>query len=326
MTIQDRVYGEISITSPVILDIIQGRSMQRLKGVDQAGYFEPYFPGTKFSRYEHSIGVYWLLKRYEASLPEQIAGLIHDVSHSAFSHCIDYVFDEGSPAKQSHQDNVFAEYVMQSEIPAILEKNGLHAKDILDDARYPLKEKNIPDLCADRLDYALRTGLVFRDLTVSNVEGFLTHLHATDTDWYFDSVPVAQKFALFFRHINDDYFAGIQSAAMFGTLSAYMRYALSKGYIARNDFYTTDEQVLTKIAYHHRTDSKLIELFTKMNKGKGYVLDPSNYEAHILCKSRVVDPLIKTDDAFVRVSDVVPEWKTVVLTELNPKEYFLRFE
>ena len=111
MDYNDRIYGEIEIKEPVILELINSPTLQRLRGIDQSGYFEPYFPGTVYSRFEHSMGVFILLKKYNASTEEQIAGLIHDVSHSAFSHCIDYVLDEGSEKTHNHQDRIFATFV-----------------------------------------------------------------------------------------------------------------------------------------------------------------------------------------------------------------------
>ena len=101
MKYTDRIYGDVDITENVVVDIINSQAFQRLKGIDQAGYFEVYFPGTKHSRFEHSIGCYVLLKMYGASLEEQLAGLIHDVSHSAFSHTADYIFSGGRAATSS---------------------------------------------------------------------------------------------------------------------------------------------------------------------------------------------------------------------------------
>jgi len=161
MKYTDRVYGDFEIEEPVILELINSKTLQRLKGIDQSGYFEPYFPGTAHSRFEHSIGVYLLLKMYGASLEEQIAGLIHDISHSAFSHCIDYVLDAGSEKEQTHQDNVFDEFVRKSEVPGIFKKSNLDLEYILNDKNFPLKEKDLPNLCADRIDYSLRTAIVF---------------------------------------------------------------------------------------------------------------------------------------------------------------------
>ena len=152
----DKVYGETEITEPVILDLIHSCTIERLKGIDQAGYFEPYFPNTKHNRFEHSLGVYILLKNFGASLEEQISGLIHDVSHSAFSHVTDGVLKNSSSEKEDHQDNIFEQFVKNSEIPKILVKYNIDVNYILNDDNFLLKEQKLPELCADRIDYILR--------------------------------------------------------------------------------------------------------------------------------------------------------------------------
>ena len=140
----DIVFGSHVITEPVIVDIINSASLQRLQDIDQTGYPEPFFPGLKkLTRFEHSLGVYLLLYRYGASVEEQVAGLIHDVSHTAFSHCADYSLADAEGGKtQSHQDNIFEEYVRQSEIPGILVRHGLQVDTILDDTRFPSKRNS----------------------------------------------------------------------------------------------------------------------------------------------------------------------------------------
>jgi len=168
MHYEDRVYGKVEITEPVILELINCPTFQRLKEIDQIGYFEPYFPGTAHSRFEHSMGVFLLLDKYKAPIEERIAGLIHDVSHSAFSHCIDYVLYIGSEKEHNHQDNVFDEFVRESQIPEILKKYNLDINYILDDNNFPLKEKDLPDLCADRIDYSFKTAVIFKELEQKN--------------------------------------------------------------------------------------------------------------------------------------------------------------
>src|SRR3989344_6307050 len=133
MKYADRVYGNFEIEEPAILGLINSETFQRLKDIDQMGYFEPHFHGTAHSRLEHSIGVYLLLKMYGAPLEEQIAGLIHDVSHSAFSHCIDYVLDAGSEKEHNHQDNIFDEFVRTTQIPEIIKKYGFDPDYIFND-------------------------------------------------------------------------------------------------------------------------------------------------------------------------------------------------
>ena len=85
----DSVYGMIQIDDPAVRALIASPSLQRLKEIDQAGFLTPFRPEEdKITRFEHSVGVYVLLKLYGASLEEQVSGLIHDVSHTAFSHCV----------------------------------------------------------------------------------------------------------------------------------------------------------------------------------------------------------------------------------------------
>ncbi len=324
MKYTDRVYGNFEIKESVILELINSKTFQRLKEIDQAGYFEPHFPGTAHSRFEHSIGVYLLLKMYDAPIEEQIAGLIHDVSHSAFSHCIDYVLDAGSEKEHNHQDNVFDEFVRKSEIPEMLKKYGLDLEYILDDKNFPLKEKDLPDLCADRIDYSLRTATVFKE--IENGKYFIDNLLAENGNWVFKNFESAEKYAKLFLKLNTDYYVGLPSAVMFRTVGDYLRYALSKNYISETDLYTTDKTVLEKIEPHIKTDSKLSMLFDRMNNKIGFRNDPNDYNGKVFCKSRVVNPLCRHNGKIKMVSEVNPSWNDIIEHESKPKEYFLKFD
>lgn len=153
MLIIDRVYGKIKITNPLIIELIKSSPMQRLKGINQSG--GPVFlePNRDITRYEHSIGVWYLLNKYGANLEEQVAGLLHDTPHTAFSHVIDFVFQS--------EDHTFHEKFMEkvilfSEIPTILKKYNINVGTILDKERFHLLDAELPDLSADRIDYFLR--------------------------------------------------------------------------------------------------------------------------------------------------------------------------
>lgn len=320
----DRTYGNFEINEPVILELINSKNLQRLKDIDQFGYFEPYCPQSAHSRFEHSVGVYLLLRMYNTSLEEQIAGLIHDVSHSAFSHCIDYVLDAGSEKKQNHQDNIFDEFVRQSEIPKILKKYNFNLDYILDDRNFPLKEKDLPDLCADRIDYSLREAIILKE--VENVKYFIDNLLAENGQWIFRNFESAEKYAKLFLKLNVDYYASLSSAVMFKTISNYLRYALLKSYISEADLYTTDKVVLKKIEPYLKTDPKLNLLFERMNNKIGFKNDPNDYNRKVFCKSRAVDPLCKHEGKIMRISEINPSWKEIIKKESKPKEYFLKFK
>lgn len=323
MRFKDPVYGECEITEPVLLEIIAGPTLQRLKEIDQSGYYEPHFPGSSRSRYEHSVGVCILLQRYGAPLAEQIAGLIHDVSHSAFSHCIDYVLKEGTEKTQSHQDNIHDDFVKKSEIPAILEKYGFTTEYILDDTHFPLKEKDLPDLCADRIDYSLRGAIAFG--VMPSTSHFLEHLIAKEGRWIFDNFEYAKLYTELFRTLNGTYYSGMPSAVMHLSVADYLRHALDRGYINKGDLYTTDNAVLAKIEPYLKSDERLALFFERMNNRIPFENNPNDYHGTVFCKSRAVDPLCMHEGEVRRVSEIESDWERVVKAESKPKQYFIKF-
>ncbi len=322
----------MEIEAPVLLELVNSKPIQRLKHIDQGGYpltyYNPrHFPisDIKHDRFEHSLGVYYLLKRFGASLEEQVAGLIHDVSHATFSHCIDYVLDAGSEKEQNHQDNVSTDFIKKSEIPKILKKHGIGLDYILEKENFPLLERPLPDLCADRLDYSLRTAMIFRERTKEEVSYLLGNLTARENEWVFSNFESAKKYAELFLKMNTFYFAGIHSAVMFRTVGDTLRYALEKGYISEGDLYATDEEVLDKIR-QNLNDGRLKLLFDRMNNKVEFKEDFQDYDAHVFCKSRIVDPLFKDKEGIKRISEADNEWKEIITREMRPKEYFIKFE
>jgi len=331
MKYHDRVYGKVEILTPVILEIINAPSLQRLKHIDQAGYragwVKPNADVAKqeHSRFAHSVGVYLLLKKFGASLEEQIAGLIHDVSHSVFSHCVDYALEAGSETEHNYQDRVFDEFVRKTEIPNILKKYGQDVEYILNEKNFPLKEKELPDLCADRIDYSLRTAVLFEKISKEKVNYFLDNLTVENNNWVFKKPEMAKEYAELFLKLNREYYAGISSAVMLRTVGDYLKYALEKEYIEEKDLYSTDETVLSKIGRNLNNDRKLQLLFDRMNKKIEVKQDSNNYDARVFVKSRIVDPLCKYQGNIRRISEIDEEWSNLLDKEAKPKEYFIKF-
>ncbi len=138
MDYKDRVYGRTEIFEPIILELLASPALQRLKGVDQFGYLPGYaivpaggFPGGPVSRFEHSVGVYLLLRKYGAPLEEQIAGLLHDVSHAVFSHSIDYALHDDEKrrktgAPRQHLQNFYKRFRHPGDFSEIRPRRGLY--------------------------------------------------------------------------------------------------------------------------------------------------------------------------------------------------------
>lgn len=326
MKYQDRIYGTIEINDPVILDLMESSSMQRMKGVDQHGYFEPYFPGTAYSRFEHSLGVFILLKKFGASLLEQIVGLLHDVSHTVFSHVADYVYSNGSGAKQNFQDEAFKGFIEQSEIPEILKRYRINYRDILDDSKFPLKEKELPDLCADRIDYFLRELKVTNKATQEEIDEFVDNLTVIDNRWVFREKNLAKKYAYLFLEINNWFWSGLESAVMFKTTGDLVKYAIDKKILTKDDLFTTDDAVWAKIRPSTEKDDNLKLLVDRANNKFEYSSrSKDDYDLHAFCKSRVVDPLFLEDKNLKRVSEIDSEFLKLKEKYSEPKEYYIKF-
>jgi len=326
MLITDRLYGKNKIEDPLAIEIIKSPSFRRLKKINQAGYFLPHYPKAKMNRYDHSIGVYLLLQKFGASREEQISGLLHDVSHAVFSHCIDYVLPGGSGKVQDYQDNLLKAYVKQTEIAGIIKKHKLDLDFILDEENFPLLERKLPDLCADRVDYFFRDALMLEEMSKAEVDYFVKNLLVIKNKWVLRDYRSAKKYAVLYLHVNHLYYCGLPSALMFKTVGDCLRYALEKKYLTRADLYSTDHEVIDKIKKFVKKDSELKILFQRMNNKIKAVHLPEE-EAHFVhCKSRVVDPLFLAEGKVKRLSQVDQKWREILKQESGPKRYCIRFE
>ena len=122
--IKDAVHGYISIPKPIMREIIDTETFQRLKNIEQTG-MEALYPSATHNRFTHSLGVYYLSKKafkqfrknvktdFEIIYNEvenkfvksaedvwdrwelmfQLASLLHDCGHSPFSHTLEFIYD-----------------------------------------------------------------------------------------------------------------------------------------------------------------------------------------------------------------------------------------
>lgn len=234
----DRLYGTFDVDEPLLVELIESSAMQRLKGIAQFGVPDYLFNRDGFSRYEHCVGVMLLLRKHGASVTEQVAGLLHDVSHTAFSHVIDFVFENAQD--EDFQDRNHETYIRRTDIPAILEKHGMSVEQISDYHQFTLLEQDAPVLCADRLDY------IFRECTTDENAACLPGLTTNNGRFVFADVDSALAFGRM-------YFAfqrrceSFEVATRYNVLSRVLRRALELHVISMNDFWNDDAYVLGRL-------------------------------------------------------------------------------
>lgn len=169
----------------VLEELIKSAPVQRLKGIYQGG--ASFLVNSKWdvTRYEHSIGVMLLIKNLGA-------GLLHDVSHTAFSHVIDIVFENEA---EDYHENSFQQVIIHSEIPGILKKHGYDTEEILsDDTRWTLLEQPTPELYADRIDYTLRDMYRYGHISLNEAQTVLNHLIMRNGRMFPDGIEAAEWF------------------------------------------------------------------------------------------------------------------------------------
>ena len=301
LVIKDRVYGNIVIENPLITDLIGSKPMQRLKNIHQSGATFYLEPERNITRFEHCIGVWYLLKRYGAGTEEQAVGLLHDVPHTAFSHVFDVVFpNEGYNFHEKFEEKMISE----SEIPEILKKYGIEWKKILYKNNFPLLEADLPDLSADRIDYFLRDTRIDPIFPDSLVWQFLEGLFVENGRFYFKDSSLACLYAMLFISAGRILWVDPNSHGSHYLLADILKRAINLKLLSENDFFKTDAEVM-KILY--KTDDpdmqqKLKKLspvteFEYADRTKAEYFGPN--------KPRVVDPLVKKGGRLVRISELV---------------------
>ncbi|KIQ86580.1 hypothetical protein RW25_08365 [Bacillus sp. L_1B0_8] len=301
MIISDVLYGEFEVDQ-VVEELISSKSMQRLKGIHQNG--ASYLVNEKWNvtRFDHSVGVMLLVKKLGGSVEEQIASLLHDVSHTAFSHVIDYVFDNED---ESYHEEIFSSVVKNSEIPAILAKHGYNYEDILlDDSKWTLLERSAPELCADRVDYTLRDMYTYGYISLEEVHRFLEDIIAVEGKMVLQSIEMAEWFTETYYKEVIDFFMKPMNIYGNDMLVKTLKLALHKKVIHAEDFLLEDAELISKL--QQCNDPEVEALLSKVHPNVKVKEDRNDYDLHQKNKVRLIDPPLLREGKIVQ-SSVVSE-------------------
>ena len=303
MKIIDSVYGETEINEPVLIELINSNPVQRIKKVYQSGMIYKAIPWKKITRYEHCIGVMILLRKKEANLEEQIAGLLHDIPHTAFSHAIDYVYKN---EEQNFHEKFHERIINESEIPKILEKYGFDKNRILNEKNFSLLERKLPDLCADRIDYTLRE-LIAKNNDKEKINKYFNAIIVNNNEFYFNNSKIALEFSKDFLSMIQSWASPLQ-LAITETIALTLKKSLEKNIITQEDLFTTDDEVLQKIYKSNNTE--IIKLIETINPKITVIEDEKDFNYYSKEKLRFIDPKVVPEEK--RVSEIYPEYKLLL--------------
>jgi len=296
MEFDDAVHERQTIEKPVIKELIRSDPVQRLKNIQQAGPQKYFTDKTPVTRFEHSLGVFFLLRKFDASTEEQIAGLLHDIPHTAFSHLVDFVFDT---EHHDYHDDFLEEMVYDSEIPEILEKYDIDTEEVLDESKFKLLERDMPSLCADRIDYFLRDIKVHKDI---DPQPFLDSLSVHENELMLDDVDVAEEFSFYFIEMDRDGWASPKEVAVNEMFAQVIRRAFEIDLLTEEELFEDDNYVYQKV--EDSDDDRINQLMNRLKSDFSVELldDPEEADFQVSTKARFIDPHVYENGDVSRVS------------------------
>ena len=163
-TLNDPIYGFITLNKGILLNIVDHPYFQRLGRIKQLGLTYLVYPGAHHTRFHHAIGAAHLMEQAVQTLKDNgilisndektaviLAILLHDIGHGPFSHALENSFVTGI----SHEE--ISKFFMNSLNHAFGGDLAL-AIEIFED-KYPkrfLHDLVSSQLDMDRLDYLKR--------------------------------------------------------------------------------------------------------------------------------------------------------------------------
>lgn len=303
------LYGTVIITEPVLIDLLYSPSMKRLEHINQYG-ITPFIKNLPpYSRYTHSVGVMVLLRLYGASVQEQIAGLLHDVSHTVFSHVGDFLYTASH--NNSYQDTIHQWFIEQTELKELLKKHGYEISDIIHKSgEFQLLEQEIPEICADRLEYVLFGGQLKDIITKDDIKYLLSHLKTKDHQWYFDDAKAARVFADCALSLTKNEFASASGLITYKWAAEALHRACAIKLIDKHEIHFSIDQLVweklkcsedPEIKAHIHKLLNFMDIICLSNK--------DDYDIHMIGKFRGINPLVCQKGKLVRLTNCDASFK-----------------
>ncbi|MBS0634972.1 MAG: HD domain-containing protein [Verrucomicrobia bacterium] len=307
----ETLYGATTIREPVLLELIRSPAFERLKKIRQYGVTWFIQDEYEYTRHEHSLGVFYLVRKYGAPLDEQVAALLHDVSHTVFSHVGDYIYGH-IQSDRVMQDDMHEDYLAESGLIAILKKHNL-AHAVTEEAKKGQRcfEQDKPNICADRLEYVLNGAVIDGIFAEQDIANILQHLHFKKDEWYFDDVAAAKKYASASVALPERRWGAKWHAFTYSCMGKALVKALTASLITFDEIRFSTDDVVWKKVEESKDPEIMHQLRCLKNWRQSFVDAPSKEEAdaYIVGKFTGQDPWVMTKDGLQRLSSLDSEFK-----------------
>jgi HD superfamily phosphohydrolase len=320
--------GPLNINSKFLHDIVSSQALRRMQFIDQGGPCAYFFIEPPYLRIDHCLGVAALVQKYGGSEFEVAVAVLHDVSHTVFSHIADLLYTNRFDSNNSYQDNIHTWYLSKTDINDICKKYFININKFDPDfGNYFMLEQSLPDMCADRIEYNLETAIIWNKLSNEDINYILNHLKYENKKWFFDDIYAAQIFSELPFFFMDNIWNNPLNKVFYKYFTEGLKRLL-------------DLNLITFDTIHFGKDSDILQIMNKCNdKQTKHILEcckniketfvigtNDDYSFYIKCKFRGIDPLIKINGNYVRLSQIDETFKKKYefFKEKTEKGYFIK--
>lgn len=300
-------YGKVEVTEPLLLELIEHPMFQRLKFIHQYGVAYYTTHGEEYSRYDHCLGVFAILRAKNASLEEQVAGLLHDVSHTVFSHVGDWIFGK-EYLEEDYQTLTHTSFLRKSGLEDVLKKHGFTAEQILPtEELFPMLEQKAPDLCADRIDYNIQGAYYQEFITYEEALQIFHDLQFIDGKWVSTRPELIAKLVRFSLFMLEDCWGSAKNYLSSRCLADAILRGVSIGLISYKDIHFSIDSIIWDRLINSE-DPVIREKMCILTRAEAYfqLVDPSEADFIIKSKFRGINPLILIDGDIKRIISIDP--------------------
>jgi hypothetical protein len=250
-----------------------------------------------------------MIRKYGGDLKAQIAGLLHDISHTVFSHSTEPLF-KGGYIHGNYQDEIHTRFLKQHGIDDILKKYGYAAEE-MNLMNHPILKKSGYELCADNVEYNLDGGYIDGVFSKEDLALLKSHLFFDGEDWYFDDVNAAKMLGESALHQTITRWGGGQAYFIGTWTSEMLAEALKNRIVTISDieFDKTDDYVwhlleTSKNPYIHKRMKMCKNFKTVLEEVQG-----SHFDKVVLTKFRGIDPLVLIDGKKRHLTEINEDYK-----------------
>lgn len=262
----------------------------------------------EYTRHAHSLGVFAILRLKNASLEEQISGLLHDISHTAFSHVGDWVFAR-EHRDDDYQSTIHNAYLAECGIEQILNRHGYTIEQVSPKREeFQMLEQPLPNLCADRIDYNIQGAYFQQFLSYEETQRLLIDLAFESGRWVIRDLDLAVKLTRFSLFMTEDCWGSALNWMSSRWLADAILQGMEIGQISAHQFrFGTDQEIWDQLSISK--DLYIQNRMVMLRSPDLYylVVDPTEAQTFLRFKCRGIDPWVIHDREIVRLTSICEE-------------------